>query len=96
MAVFFICISITAYAGWNVVFRRLWDGMAQFLHIGFVLMAIIALGIYFGWHHLYHWADPETAATDEIIKGKSGFLNKNFYTIVGLGILGTWLFLQEK
>ncbi|MBK7811975.1 MAG: hypothetical protein IPO62_17485 [Saprospiraceae bacterium] len=96
MAVFFICISITAYAGWNVVFRRLWDGMAQFLHIGFVLMAIIALGIYFGWHHLYHWADPETAATDEIIKGKSGFLNKNFYTIVGLGILGTWLFFARK
>jgi len=96
MAIFFICISVTAYAGWNVVFRRLWDGMAQFLHIGFVLMAIIALGIYFGWHQLYHWADPETAATDEIIKGKSGFLNKNFYTIVGLGILGTWLFFARK
>lgn len=96
MAIFFICISVTAYAGWNVVFRRVWDGMSQFLIIGLVLMGVIALGVYFGWHHLYHWADPETAATDEIIKGKSGFLNKNFYTFVGLGILATWLFFARK
>lgn len=92
----FICISVTAYAGWNVVFRRVWDGMSQFLIIGLVLMGVIALGVYFGWHHLYHWADPETAANDEIIKGKSGFLNKNFYTFVGLGILATWLFFARK
>jgi hypothetical protein len=96
MAVFFICVSITAYAGWNVVFRRIWDGMSQFLHIGLVLMAVIAVGIYAGWHHLYHWADSATAETDEIIKGKSGFLNKNFYTIGGLGILATWLFFARK
>lgn len=46
-------------------------------------MTVIALGVYFGWHHLYHWADDKVVATDEILKGKSGFLNKNFYTIGG-------------
>ena len=96
MAIFFICISITAYAGWNVVFRRVWDAMSQFLIIGLVLMTVIALGVYFGWHHLYHWADEKVVATDEVLKGKSGFLNKNFYTIGGLGILATWLFFARK
>ena len=96
MAIFFICISVTAYAGWNVVFRRVWDAMSQFLIIGLVFMTIIALGVYFGWHHLYHWADEKVVATDEILKGKSGFLNKNFYTIGGLGILATWLFFARK
>ena len=47
MAIFFICISVTAYAGWNVVFRRIWDGMSQFLFVGLGLMGIIALGVYF-------------------------------------------------
>lgn len=96
MAIFFICISITAYAGWNVIFRRVWDGMSQFLLVGLVLMGFIALGVYFGWHHLYHWADPETAANDEIIKGKSGFLNKNFYTFGGLGLLLVWFLFARK
>ena len=73
MAIFFICVSVTAYAGWNVVFRRIWDGMSHFLLFGILLMGLIAIGIYFGWHNLYHWADPQTAATDPVIKGKSSF-----------------------
>ena len=96
MAVFFISISITAYAGWNVLFRRIWDGMSHFLLVGILLMGIITLGVYFGWHNLYHWADPETAAKDKIILGKSGFLNKNFYAIGGMGFLCLWFFFAKK
>ncbi len=96
MAIFFICISVTAYAGWNVVFRRVWDGMSHFLIIGFILMGIIALGVYFNWHHLYHWADHHMATTDPIIMGKSGFLNKGFYTVGGLGFIALWFFFARK
>ena len=96
MAIFFICVSVTAYAGWNVVFRRIWDGMSHFLLFGILLMGLIAIGIYFGWHNLYHWADPQTAATDPVIKGKSSFLNKNFYTFAGLGFLVVWFFFAKK
>jgi len=96
MAIFFICINRTAYAGWSVGFKRVWEAMSQFLWVGFALMFIIALGVYFGWHHLYHWSDSEVVAKDEILKGKSSFLNKNFYTIVGLGILASWIFFAHK
>ncbi|HEX5626055.1 MAG TPA: hypothetical protein VFX48_08565 [Saprospiraceae bacterium] len=96
MAVFFLCINRTAYAGWSVGFKRVWEAMSQFLWVGLVIMLVIAAGVYTGWHHLYHWADPQTVATDEILSGKASFLNKNFYTFVGLGILASWIFFAVK
>jgi hypothetical protein len=96
MAIFFICINRTAYAGWAVGFKRVWEAMSQFLWVGFALMFFIALGVYFGWHHLYHWSDAEVVAKDSVLKGKSSFLNKNFYAIVGLGILASWIFFAHK
>ncbi|MBK6546350.1 MAG: hypothetical protein WAS55_01945 [Saprospiraceae bacterium] len=96
MAIFFVCVSRTAYAGWNVGFKRVWEAMAQFMWVGFFIMMIIALGVYFGWHHLYHWSDQETVANDAVLKGKSSFLNKNIYTFLGLGILASWIFFATK
>ena len=96
MAIFFLCVSRVALAGWNVGFKRVWEAMSQFLIVGFVLMAIIALGVFFNWHHLYHWADESAVKTDVILTGKSGFLNKYFYTFVGLGILGSWVFFARR
>jgi hypothetical protein len=96
MAVFFLCINRTAYAGWSVGFKRVWEAMSQFLWVGLVIMLVIAAGVYTGWHHLYHWADPQTVATDEVLSGKASFLNKNFYTFVGLGILASWIFFAVK
>lgn len=96
MAIFFVCVSRTAYAGWNVGFKRVWEAMSQFLWVGFAIMFLIAIGIYLGWHHLYHWADPAAVAEDEILQGKSSFLNKNFYTIGGLGIVAVWIFFAHK
>ncbi len=96
MAIFFVCVSRTAYAGWNVGFKRVWEAMSQFMWVGFAIMFLIALGVYLGWHHLYHWADENAVASDEILKGKSSFLNKNFYFFGGLGILATWIFFAYK
>lgn len=96
MAIFFVCVSRTALAGWNVGFKRVWEAMAMFMVVGFGVMALISVGIYAGWHHLFHWADPEAVAGDKILQGKSGFLNKHFFTIGGLGILGLWIFFAHK
>jgi len=96
MALFFICVSRTAYAGWNVGFKRVWEAMSGFLWVGFAIMFFIALGVYFNWHHLYHWSDSDIVANDKVLKGKSSFLNKHFYSIVGLGILASWIFFASK
>jgi Ni/Fe-hydrogenase subunit HybB-like protein len=101
MALFFLSASITAWAGWYTVFKRVWEAMSQFLIVGFGLMLILGLGVYFGWHHLYHWADPtlldpESTNFDKISVGKSGFLNANMYVIFGGIIVLGWYFFANR
>lgn len=96
MAVFFIAASVTAWAGWYVVFKRLWESFSIFLIAGLILMAILGIGNYFQWHFLYHWADDGSVAHDAILKGKSAFLNKNWYLVGGLLIMGMWIFFRQK
>ena len=96
MAVFFISVCITAYAGWHVVFKRVWEAFSMFLPVGFVLMAIIAVGIWGHWHHLYEWADESIVAGDELLTSKSGFLNKGWYTFGTLLIVAVWIFFAYK
>ena len=96
MALFFITVSITAYAGWHVVFKRVWEAFSMFLPVGFILIAIIAIGLYGGWHHLYEWADDSIVKDDVILSGKSGFLNRGWYTFGTLGIVAVWIFFAYK
>lgn len=96
MALFFLAASITAWAGWYVIFKRLWESFSIFLIVGIVLMTILGLGNYFHWHHLYHWADEQAVAQDAILSGKSSFLNKGWYLIGGLVIMAIWIFFRQK
>jgi hypothetical protein len=96
MAAFFLAVCVTAYAGWHTVFKRVWEGFSAFLIPGLVLMIIIALGVYFHFNHLYHWADPSSVADDRILQGKASFLNKNWYLFGTLIIVGAWIFFAQK
>jgi hypothetical protein len=96
MALFFIAASITAWAGWYVVFKRLWESFSVFIIIGLILMTILGIGNYFQWHFLYHWADEGSVAHDAIMKGKAAFLNKHWYLVGGLVIMGIWIFFRQK
>ncbi len=95
MALFFYSICCTAWAGWHVVFKRVWEAMSLFLGVGLVLMAIIGLGTLFGWHHLYHWADTASVEADKILEHKSAFLNGKWYTISVI-MIAVWLFFAYK
>ncbi len=96
MAGFFMCASITAWAGWYVVFKRVWEAMSMFLGVGLVIMGIMAVSVYLGVNHLYHWADEASVATDTLLQGKAGFLNKNWYLFGTLGLLGIWFFIVSR
>ncbi|HMQ05669.1 MAG TPA: hypothetical protein PKC30_00125 [Saprospiraceae bacterium] len=96
MAAFFIAVCITAYAGWHTLFKRVWESMASFMVPGLILMLIIGLGVYFGWNHLYHWADAESVAHDKILQGKSSFLNRNWYLLGTIIIVGAWILFARK
>jgi len=96
MALFFLAASITAWAGWYVIFKRLWESFTIFLIVGLVLMTILGIGNYLNWHHLYHWTNEADVMNDTILSGKASFLNKEWYLIGGLVIMGIWLFFRQK
>ena len=101
MAGFFLSASITAWAGWYVTFKRVWEAFGLFLVVGLVLMTIIAIGNYGHWHHLYHWADtslldPANENYDKILAGKSGFLNSNWYMGGTVVFIGIWYFIMTR
>jgi hypothetical protein len=96
LALFMLAAKITAWAGWHTLFKRVWEAFSLFLIVGFILMLVIGIGLYAGWHHLYHWADAESVASDPVLLGKSSFLNKGWYVIGGAIIMGVWIFLATK
>lgn len=102
MAGFFMTASITAWAGWYVVFKRVWESISLYLIVGIPLMLVIGLGVLLHWNHLYHWADqsildpnvPEKF--DAILYGKKGFLNTTWYIGGTLILGGIWIFILSR
>ncbi len=101
ISLFAIAASVSAYAGWYTVFKRIWEAYAEFLLIGLVLLIVLIAGLWGHLHHIYHWntegiADVGSDTYDELIAGKAGFLNKTWYTIGTIGIVGIWYFLFAR
>ena len=101
ISLFIYSAFMTAYAGWHTVVKRIWEAYSIYMAVGLGLMAIIALGVWMHWHHLYHWAvdgiaDPTNENYDKIIAGKSAFLNKNWFTFGSLGFLAMWTFFAFR
>ena len=96
MALFALAAFIAAWAGWYSVFKRLFEAFNAYLIPGAVIIFIVALGNYFGWHHLYLWNDADHVAHDEVLQGKAPFLNKNTFMILTLLFVGVWLLWRYK
>lgn len=101
MAGFFMSASITAWAGWYVAFKRVWESMSLFLMVGIVLMGIMGVATYLRLHGLYHWNFEGVTEVghenyDELIAGKSSFLNSAWYLIGTLFFLGLTTFLVSR
>ncbi|MEP6948218.1 MAG: quinol:cytochrome C oxidoreductase [Ginsengibacter sp.] len=96
-ATFFIVISILAMAGWQVAFRRVSEAISSLVPILGLLTLIIVLSIVFGHRSdIYPWLDNEMVKHDEVLKGKSGFLNPTFYTIASVTCIALWSLVSKK
>ena len=92
VSLFVITAFTTAWAGWYVGMKRIWEANMQFILVGLGLMLVVALGLWGHFHHLYHWSDEAEVAKDAVMKGKASFLNKYWYTLGTLVIVGMWAF----
>ena len=96
IAGFAYCAFTTAYAGWFVQFKRLWESFWMFLLPGLFLMGVIIVGLWLHSHHLYHWSDPVAVAEDAILTHKSAFLNPVWYTGATIIFVGVWYFMLGR
>lgn len=55
LAIFFLAAHQIAIAGWHLTIKRVPEAMTQFAKYGSVFMIIIIIGVWGGYHHLYHW-----------------------------------------
>ncbi|MFO0312388.1 MAG: hypothetical protein ACK539_04090, partial [Planctomycetota bacterium] len=73
-ALFFTMVQHITRAGWSVVVRRTAENIAGALP----LMAVLFVPVLLGAHDLFHhWMEPK--AGDEVLAGKSAWLNANFF-----------------
>lgn len=96
MITFVIAAFTLAYAGWYVIFKRIWEAFSLFLVPGIIMMVIIGIAVYAHLNHLYHWSDTEAVANDRVLSGKSSFLNKNWYLFGTIIIGGGYIFFAKK
>ncbi len=96
MASFTLAAFTTAYAGWFVQFKRVWEAYSLYLLPALFTMGVLMLGLWMHSHHLYHWNDAEHVAHDEILAHKSAFLNKWWYSLGTIVFVGVWYFFMSR
>jgi len=94
---FFICATTLAWGGWQMSFRRVIEAISTCVPVIGIISFVIMMVLVWGPNHtLYHWANPNVTNPnspefDEAINGKSGFLNRGFFTIwTAITIVGWW------
>ena len=56
LAVFFLTAHQIAMAGWHVTVKRIPEAISQFSLYGAILMLVVVVGVWAGYHNLYeHW-----------------------------------------
>ncbi|MGG9962158.1 quinol:cytochrome C oxidoreductase [Ferruginibacter sp. SUN106] len=101
-AMFFICVTTMAMAGWVIAFRRVSEAVSSVVPILGIITFCILLAIVMGGRtDIYHWLDPKlyvkgTPEYDAILDGKSGFLNPKFFLIWSAITILLWWLLGKK
>jgi hypothetical protein len=94
-AMFFICATTLAMAGFVMTFRRVMEAISiAVIPLGIIAgIVLIALVTVADDTHIYHWLHPDG---DPILIGKSPFLNKGFFIIWTVLTIGLWIILGRK
>jgi hypothetical protein len=100
-ALFFLALQYATETGWYASVKRVIESIALFLPYGMALLGLVLLTLTFmDGAHIYSWMDPEMTDPkshhyDEIIAGKTPYLNKLFFWIRTLAYFGVYfIFLK--
>jgi len=95
-ALFFLALQYATETGWYASVKRVIEAVAGFLPYGMGFFGIILLTItLMDGAHIYIWMDSDVVKHDEIIQGKSAYLNPLFFWIRTIAYFATYfLFLR--
>nr|WP_321450212.1 hypothetical protein [uncultured Carboxylicivirga sp.] len=89
-AAFFVVVHILGESGWHTAIQRIPEAISQYVPFGGIIMLLVLIGM----HDIYHWSHTEHL--DEVLEGKSGFLNPVFFSIRTVVYIIVWTFLVRK
>jgi hypothetical protein len=91
-ALFFLALQYATETGWYASVKRVIEAVAGFLPygMGFFGLILVIVTILDG-AHIYLWMDSEVVKHDEIIQGKSSFLNPAFFWIRTIVYFATYI-----
>lgn len=81
-----IALEYVGGADWSVPIRR----VVEFLAAIIIFLPILVLPLVFNIHDIFHWAHKDVVAANEIMKGKSPYLNETFFIIRVFAVLAIW------
>src|SRR5690606_27704134 len=95
-SVFIQAAAALAQGSWIVAYKRVPEAIGATVWIFGVIAVIVLFSIVFGLgdhNPIYHWVHPEG---DEILEGKSAFLNKGMFVGFTLVTVGLWSYFGRK
>ncbi len=100
LATFFMALQYVAEVAWSVSVKRVFEAVSSYLAVGGGVMILILLAGQLGFHHLYHWMDPEvidpaSPKFDEVIANKHGYFAPVFFWARALIYVGIWVMFQR-
>ncbi len=90
-AAFFFSIQYITQSGWSAMFRRIPEAIMAYIPYAAVLMLVL----FFGLHDLYHWANPDLVAHDELLMHKAPYQNVPFFMIRIVVFFAAWILLTR-
>jgi hypothetical protein len=85
-ALFFVLTLFVCRAGWSVTLRRVVENVMATLPV----FAVLFVPIWLGRHDLFVWTDPAEVAKSAALRGKSGYLNEEFFAIRAIVYFIAW------
>jgi len=96
-AMFFICVTTMAMAGFVIAFRRVSEAISSVVPVlGLITFVILLSLVALGRSDVYPWLDKGAVLKDHVLLGKSGFLNPTFFLIWSAITILLWWLLGRK
>src|SRR4028119_1486179 len=86
----FLMVHHVTGGGWGFILRRMLEAATRNLPLVFAMFIPIA---FIGFHHLYHWSDPNYVRGDKVLESKVAYLNMPFFWARMVFYFAVWMTL---